>query len=286
MDIGLVLVQMNQGLWGLLPEPATTSTNSARAARKPMATDEEGRGVSERRIESKLPGKKRGSRETAALHEGNTTSSLFLAWPPLSSVVERYSHHVFSRKTRKVICLADSGVLEAYRFGPAKGEARKIQSRKIDLHANGATATCMCLLPETPACVKAALDRLLALRRSSETKTDGRAAEKNDGYEEENYRGGRGGVAERKKESIAEVKKCDQVVAIGTSHGGVLLVETVGDGTVSRKGDDFRYVRCVICCFQTRTVSRQEGPKYTSQHGFRAVGRPVRKGNHTECLQN
>ncbi len=235
-DVGLVLVQMNQGLWGLMPEPATASTKSARAARNPSATDER-RGVSGGRAESKLPGQERGDAETATLHEGNTTSALFSAWPPLSSVVERYSHHVFSRRKRKVICLADSGVLEAYRLGPARGEARKIQSRKIDLHANGATATCMCLLPETPACVKAALDRLLAVRKSSETAPDGNAADNEDGCAEENYRDRRGGVAGRKKGSENEVEKCDRVVAIGTSHGGVLLVETVGDGTVSRESE-------------------------------------------------
>lgn len=246
-DVGLVLVQMNQGLWGLMPEPSTTSTKWAQAARKPLATDEE-RGVSGGRAESKFPAQTRGDGETAILHEGNTTSSLFSAWPPLSSVVERYSHHVFSRRRRKVICLADSGVLEAYHFGPATGEARKIQSRKIDLHANGATATCMCLLPETPACVKAALDRLLALRKPSETVTDGNAADNEDWYNKETYRDRLGRVAGRKKGSQTEGEECDQVVAIGTSHGGVLLVETVGDGTVSRKGD-VRCVCCVVCYF-------------------------------------
>lgn len=232
---GLVLVQMNQGLWGLMPEPAASATKAAQAARRPSTTREE-RGVSGRRGESNLPRQKRGEGETAALHEGNTTSSFFCAWPPLSCVVERYSHHVFSRRKRKVTCLADSGVLESYRFGPTKGQARKIQSRKIDLHANGATATCMCLLPETPACVKAALGRLLALRRHSETTTEGEANNDEDGgCDEENYRDRRDGVGGRKKESQRENEEYDQVVAIGTSHGGVLLVETVGDGAVSTK---------------------------------------------------
>lgn len=227
-EVGLLLVQMNQGLWGLISELTTTATRTTQA--------DKCRGI--QRVQSNFSGEEEGDGDTATLQDGNTTSSLFYAWPPLSCVVERYSHHVLSRTRQKVICLADSGVLDVYLFGPAKGEARKIQSRKVDLHANGATATCMCLLPDTPACVVAALDRVITSYRPLDTCSDGLApGDGRDGGDTENEERCRdrrcSGVGARKEVRLPISEKVDQVVAIGTSHGGVLLVETVVNGTVS-----------------------------------------------------
>lgn len=222
-EAGVLLVQMNQGLWGLLSEATTQS--------------DKGRGVLTR-VPSNFCGQKESDDDTAVtLRDGNTTSSLFYAWPPLSCVVERYSHHVLSRKRQRVICLADSGVLDTYLFGPAMGEASKVQSRKVDLHANGATATCMCLLPDTPACVVAALHRVFASCRPSDTFSDGPApADGGDTGDDEACRDGScSGMGARKKACQPIGEEADQVVAIGTSHGGVLLVETVVSGTVSSK---------------------------------------------------
>lgn len=219
---------MDQGLWGLLSELTTTATRVTQV--------DERRGVFSR-IQNNISGEEEGGKDTATLQDGNTTSSLFYAWPPLSCVVERYSHHVLSRIKRKVVCLSGSGILDTYRFGPAKGEARKIQSRKVDLHACGATATCMCLLRDTPACVVAALDRVITSHKPSDTSCghpiSGNGRDGDDTGDEETCRdescsGGRA----RKKTRQPIGGKIDQVVAIGTSRGGVLLVETAVNGTV------------------------------------------------------
>lgn len=231
-EVGLLLVQMNQGLWGLISEQTTATATCATLA-------DQGRDVFSRVQNNFSCEEEDGDDNTAAtLQNGNTTSSLFYAWPPLSCVVERYSHHALSRKRRKVFCLA-SGVLDTYLFGPAKGEARRVQSRNVDdLHADGATATCMCLLPDTPACLVAALDRVIASHGPSDTSFGGPAPgdgrDGGDPGDEEAYRnrGCSGGVGARKKTSQPFAENFDQVVAIGTSHGGVLLVETVVNGTV------------------------------------------------------
>ena len=226
----MLLVQMKQGLWGLISELTTTET---------FATQTDKGRVIFKRVESNFSCEEEGGDDddTGTLQDGNTTSSLFYAWPPLSCVVERYSHHALSRKRRKVICLGDSGVLDTYLYGPAKGEAPKVQSRKVDLHANGATATCMCLLPDTPACVVAALERVIASYSRSDTSCDGQS--RGDGRgggdtgDEKVFRDrGCSGVGARKETRQPRVEAFDQVAAIGTSHGGVLLVETVVNGTV------------------------------------------------------
>lgn len=219
---------MNQGLWGLISELTTTETCATQAVN--------GRSIVTR-AQSDVCSEEEGDDDAATLQNGNMTSSLFYAWPPLSCVVERYSHHILSRRRRKVICLADSGVLDTYLFGPVSGEARKVQSRKVDLHANGATATCMCLLPDTPTRLVVALDRVIASCRPSQTPSDGPApGDGRDGGhtgDEESCRdrscNGKG-ARRNTRQLIGE--KFDQVVAIGTSHGGVLLVETVVNGTV------------------------------------------------------
>lgn len=220
---------MNQGLWGLVSELTTTDTCDTQA--------DQSRGVFTRAQSNFSDEEERDDDTTTTLQDGNTTSSLFYAWPPLSCVVERYSHHTLSRGRRKVICLADSGVLDTFLFGPTRGQARKVQSRKVDLHANGATATCMCLLPDTPACVVDALDRVIASYRPSDTSPgshapgDGRGVD--DTGDEKVYRDRRcSGMGPRRSIRQPVGEKYDQVVAIGTSHGDVLLVETVVNGTV------------------------------------------------------
>lgn len=255
-QIGLVLVQMKHGLWGLMSEPVsplrstrsvasvvptTTTTPASQCGRMLSALLDDSRNIV-KRTEIKTPGQEREDDGTSTREDGNTTSSLFYAWPPLSScVVEQYSHHVLSRTRAKVICLADSGVLDTYLFGPAKGEARKTKSRKVDLHANGATATCMCLLPDTPACVVAALDRCLAshtpVNAAADSPTPGDDADEW-GDNKNNRDRPCGGIGGRSKASQVVGEKHDQVVAIGTSHGGVILVETVVNGTVSREHRD------------------------------------------------
>lgn len=249
-QVGLLLVQMKHGLWGLIRESVlpltskrpvagvisiTTATIPSQADRTLSVLDERRSSVA--RTESKSPDQERDNVETPTLEEGNATSSLFYAWPPLSCVVERYSHHVLSRKRRKVICLADSGLLDTYFFGPAKGETRKIDSRKVDLHANGATATCMCLLPDTPACVVAALERFLASHTPVNAAFDGPGPgdDANEGGDNENYRDRPcGKIGGRNKANQIFCEKDDQVIAIGTSHGGVIVVETIVNGTVRR----------------------------------------------------
>lgn len=218
--------------------PTTPATPTSQADSSNLSVLDERRDFVAR-SESKSPGQEGEDAEAAIREEGDTTSSLFCSWPPLSCVVERYSHHVLSRKRLRVICLADSGLLDTYLFGSAKGEARKINSRKIDLHANSATATCMCLLPDTPACLVAALDRFLASHTPVNDTFDdpGPGGDADEGGDNENYRDNPcGGIGWRKKAHQMMSEQDDQVVAIGTSHGGVILVETVVNGTVSRDG--------------------------------------------------
>lgn len=249
-QVGLLLVQMKHGLWGLIPESVlpitskrpvagvispTTATPPSHADRTLSVLDERRSAIA--RTESKSPDQEIEDVEIATLEEGNTTSSLFYAWPPLSCVVERYSHHVLSHKRRKVFCLTDSGLLDTYLFGPAKGEAHKTDSRKVDLHANGATATCMCLLQDTPACVVAALERFLASHTPVNANFDGPGPgdDADDGGDNENYRDRPcGKVRGRNKANQIICENDDQMVAIGTSHGGVILVETIVNGTVRR----------------------------------------------------
>lgn len=226
---GLLLVQKKHGLWGLMSESFLFTTSAQRTA-------ESAEGAAAFQAVDKSRSE-RGEGGTSILEEGTTTSSLFFAWPPLSCVVERYSHHVLSRRRRKVMCLADSGVLDIYQFGAVNAEARKLSSRKIDLHASGATATCMCLLPDTPTCVQATLDRLLASSSRADANLDGPASSdpdvgRGDGQVCRNeYGGGAGG---KKGASRTPRETQDQVVAVGTSHGGLVVVETVVGGTVSR----------------------------------------------------
>ncbi|CAN0094924.1 unnamed protein product [Ectocarpus sp. 12 AP-2014] len=250
-DVGLVLVQMKQGLWGLMPEtllwttgtqPATNTKTSvsstattcvSQAGLIPPGTDESHHSLE--RTESEISNLEFGDGDAVALDEGNTTSSLFHSWPSLSCVVERYSHHVLSRRRRRVICLADSGVLDTYAFDAERGEARKISSRDIDLHANGATATSMCLLPGIPDYVLASLERLLPSQTSIDDPLSDRpicGGAIGEGGNDDNYRDRPcGRTGRRKQASQVAREKADQVVAIGTSHGGVILVETVANGT-------------------------------------------------------
>ncbi|CAM9370794.1 unnamed protein product [Ectocarpus sp. 6 AP-2014] len=250
-DVGLVLVQMKQGLWGLMSEslllttgtqPATNTKTSvsstattcvSQASLIPPGTDESQHSFE--RTESEISNLAFGDGDAIALDEGNTTSSLFHSWPSLSCVVERYSHHVLSRRRRRVICLAGSGVLDTYAFDPERGEARKISSRDVDLHANGATATSMCLLPGTPDYVVASLERLLPSQTSMDAPVSDRpifGGAIGEGGNDDNYRDRPcGRTGRRKQESQVAREKVDQVVAIGTSHGGVVLVETVANGT-------------------------------------------------------
>ncbi|CBJ27928.1 conserved unknown protein [Ectocarpus siliculosus] len=250
-DVGLVLVQMKQGLWGLMSEslllptgtqPATNTKTSvsstattcvSQAGLIPPGTDESQHSFE--RTEGKISNLEFGDGDAIALDEGNTTSSLFHSWPSLSCVVERYSHHVLSRRRRRVICLAGSGVLDTYAYDPERGEARKISSRDVDLHANGATATSMCLLPGTPDYVVASLERLLPSQTSMDAPLSDRpicGGAIGEGGNDDNYRDRPcGRTGRRKQESQVAREKVDQVVAIGTSHGGVVLVETVANGT-------------------------------------------------------
>lgn len=247
-QVGFVLVQLKQGLWGVTSESqlvstyqqsvasiealqSTTTANVTQACRTPPvvnATDH---------IDRKG--------EDTPVQGGSTASSFFEAWAPLWSVTERYVHHALSRRRRTVICLADSGLLHTFHFGPENGEARKVGSWKIPLQANGATATCMCLLPKTPACVADFLGRLVTSQAASATNVgtahrevdeDGRGKDSKDAFRGNGgfacFGGGRNGVGRLAYQDQCR-EKDDQVVAIGTSHGHVLLVETVVTGTVS-----------------------------------------------------
>lgn len=189
-----------------------------------------------------------GDEISEALYEGNKHFALFEAWAPLPSVAERYAHHALSCRRREVICLTDSGLVNVYRFGSERGEARKVGSWKVELQSNAAKATCMCLLPTTPSFLVATLNRLIAahgpvptafgtprggametgseqggstMRECSTSGGDGV-----DGF-------GGGGGARRWSFTDSDCWKGDQVIAIGTSHGAVILVETVANGTVS-----------------------------------------------------
>lgn len=215
---------------------STATTCVSQADLIPSGTDES-QHTSER-TESEISNLEFGDGDAVALDEGITTSSLFHSWPSLSCVVERYSHHVLSRRRRRVICLADSGVLDTYACDPERGEAHKISSRHIDLHANGATATSMCLLPGTPDYVVASLERLLLSQSSMDAPFTDRpvcGGAIGEGGDDGNYRDRPcGRTGRRKQESQVVREKADEVVAVGTSHGGVILVETVANGTVSR----------------------------------------------------
>ncbi|CAM9092692.1 unnamed protein product [Ectocarpus fasciculatus] len=250
-DVGLILVQMKQGLWGLMSEsllltpgaqPATNtkisvsstvSTCVSQADLIPSATDES-QDMFER-TESEVSNLEFGDGDAVPLDEVNTTSSLFHSWPSLSSVVERYSHHVVSRRRRRVFCLADSGVFDTYAFDSERGEAYKISSRGIDLHANGATATSMCLLPGTPDYVVVSMERFILSQSSMDAPFTDRpvcGGAIGEGGDDDNYRDQPcGRTGRRKQESQVVGDKADQVVAIGTSHGGVILVETIVNGT-------------------------------------------------------
>lgn len=215
---------------------STATTCVSQAGLIPPGTDESQHSFE--RTESEMSNLEFGDGDAVDLDEGNTTSSLFHSWPSLSCVVERYSHHVLSRRRRRVICLADSGVLDTYAFDPERGEARKISSRDVDLHDNGATATSMCLLPGSPDYVVASLERLLPLQTSMDAPLSDRpicGGAIGEGGNDDNHRDRPcGRTGRRKQESQVAREKADQVVAIGTSHGGVILVETVANGTVSR----------------------------------------------------
>lgn len=207
---------------------------------------------------------KKGAEEEGegALPEEEQSSSPFDAWAPLSSVTELYAYHALSRRRRKVFCLADSGTLHTFSFGPGKGEASKVESWKVDLQDNDATTTCMLLLPKTPVSIVATLDRLAAahdpnltgfgLARgefSYERSDEGGQGASNghgsgiNGRGNDIYRlqgGGRADViGERAKINYRESRKehregdGDQVVAVGTSRGDIFLVETVVSGMVS-----------------------------------------------------
>lgn len=191
---------------------------------------------------------------TEALYEGNKHFALFDAWAPLPSVAERYTHHALSCRRREVICLTDSGLVDAYRFGSERGEARKVGSWKVELQSNAAKATCMCLLPTTPAFLVATLDRLIAAHGPVPTgfgTPRGGVGKAGGGEGGNNMRelynagagagagadaggaAGTGGGAGRWSFTDRDCWKGDQVIAIGTSHGAVILVETIVNGTVS-----------------------------------------------------
>ncbi|CAN0157448.1 unnamed protein product [Scytosiphon promiscuus] len=234
---GLILVQKKHGLWGLMSESLLLPTSAQRKSDSTEGVVSLETGDGSRATVGHPLGKvadQGGSEGEASEVNEDTTSSLFFAWPPLSSVVERYSHHVLSRRRRKVICLADPGVMDIYHFGPVNGEARKLSSRKVDLHSNGATSTCMCLLPDTPTCIEASLDRFFASSSRVDANLDRPVSgdadvwSRNGDVVGDKNRGGMGG--EKGAHRIAREEK-DQVVAIGTSHGGLVLVETVIGGT-------------------------------------------------------
>lgn len=215
---------------------STVSTCVSQADLIPSATDESQHMFE--RTESEVSNLEFGDGDAVPLDEVNTTSSLFHSWPSLSCVVERYSHHVLSRRRRRVFCLADSGVFDTYAFDSERGEAYKISSRGIDLHANGATATSMCLLPGTPDYVVASMERFILSQSSMDASSTDRpvcGGAIGEGGDDDNYRDQPcGRTGRRKQESQVVGDKADQVVAIGTSRGGVILVETIVNGTVRR----------------------------------------------------
>lgn len=130
-----------------------------------------------------------------------------------------------------------------------ENDPRRLSSWTITPHVKGEAATCMCLLPETPSCAAGALDRVVASARaqstglrffrgheqgttrpcSSDHTTGGHRWDECGAIEGGWGRTGEGGnTKSHGREAIA---------AIGTSHGGVQLVEIVVDGSVRLPGE-------------------------------------------------
>lgn len=256
--LGLLLVEMDQGLWGLTSESKLSNEGgggqtSVASFKGPAIAnhnlpstspgDEGSEGLVEVSCdETKITRTKESKAATcnAPIDEAEVRpSTIFEAWPPLLSVTERYAHHTLCRGRREVICLTDSGALHTYRYDLGGGEARKVGSWKVKLHANGATATCMCLLPKTPAFVEAPLARLVTSRACvTEEPGPSRGEGGQERCKKANQspcgRGGSGGMGGCKKKDQQRGEETEQVVAIGTSHGGIILVEAIIAGTVSR----------------------------------------------------
>lgn len=255
---GFLLVQMRQGLWGVMSESCILTAESGSVSRfeaetpprprslfKEFSQTHQRQKVVRQWHQNQTKDKDDDDGDTTeALYEGNKHFALFDAWAPLPSVAERYTHHALSCRRREVICLTDSGLVNAYRFGSEKGEARKVGSWKVELQSSAAKATCMCLLPTTPAFLVATLDRLIAAHGPVPTGfgtprggigEDGGEEGGNNMRERFNADGSGGGSRGARRWSFTDSDcwKGDQVIAIGTSHGAVILVETIVNGTVS-----------------------------------------------------
>lgn len=233
-------------------QPPTTTPSVTQPGRRPPVVERQ-----EPSVGDEIKKSDRGGEGVS--EEGGATSRLFDAWPPLSSVTERYAHHALSPRRQEVVCLADSGVLHTYHFGPAtgEGEARKFGSWKVDLQVHGATATCMCLLPITPAFIVPALDRVIttSAAETSAFRAAHRDIDMDGGEESDRQAFGDGGGGKTNdlfgcsgNDGLGAGAKArrgggkgDEVIAIGTSHGGVILAETVVSGTVSR-GPTVHYI--------------------------------------------
>lgn len=267
---------MKQGLWGIVSESAlgdvrhssspefsvlaaNESTGPSMSKFAPAKIDSRaftaaGPGDSPREcheIKYHLAEAQGGESEMSPEKGGNETpSSSFAAWAPLPSVTDRYAHHALARRRKMVICLTDSGVLHTYAFkdGSGAGEARRKGSWETDLRANGTTATCLCLLPKTPAFVTGALGRLVVLHSGASANfgtSRGVVVGEDGGGDELVDDLGDGSCCSADAMGGSDYGEMlglgadhkgmgsEQVVAIGTSQGDIFLVETAFSGTIS-----------------------------------------------------
>lgn len=163
--------------------------------------------------------------------------TLLSSWAPLSSVTEQYIHHGLAYRSRRVMCLSDSGWLHKYSFDERKGEkVRRVGCWHIEPPLKDESVTCMCLLPNVPDCLVSTLGRLVTHAQ----KVGGFDARGSDDHVMPS--GSRVGCSGRERgrpwkdttRSHAKGHHFDEgVVAFGTCLGGVLLVETIVGGTVS-----------------------------------------------------
>lgn len=196
---------------------------------------------------------------------------------PLPSVTEGYTSHALSVSRRRVVCLAAAtGKLNVYgmkevmhenegesekgekrgKFHPndyekqhrGENDPRQLASWTITPHIKGETATCMCLLPETPSCAAGALDRVVAGAQAQSaglrffrghehgTTRPCSSDHASGGHRWDECGASESGWGRTGKGVNIKSHGRDAVVALGTSHGGVQLVEIVVDGSVRLPG--------------------------------------------------
>ncbi|CAM9122411.1 unnamed protein product, partial [Choristocarpus tenellus] len=145
---GLLLVEMDQGLWGMIDESVLVGWNKDQDTADAIPLSYKG-GSSQKygnqeNTSVRVNGRKREKGGNCCGMGLADRTKFFLAWAHLKSVADRFCHHTWVPRRSKVVCLADNGSLAVHSV--EKGKESKGQSWQVSLPSPNEKVMCMVLL--------------------------------------------------------------------------------------------------------------------------------------------